>query len=105
MIYEGHKITALRKAKGWSGAKLAREAGIKPPSLWALEHQVTKNPRAETLFRLAAALGVHPREFMRPTKKGDGDLLEILGHLFERLDGRNQQTLLAVARSLLESQK
>lgn len=103
--YDGAKIEALRNAKGWSQAELARRSGIKPPSLWALEHQVTKKPKADTLMRVAAALGVPLREIMKPSKKGAADLAEDVKELFDQLDGRNKQALLAAAKALLDSQK
>lgn len=105
MIYDGGKITLLRKAKGWSMAELARRAALKQPSLWALEHQVTKKPKADTLMRVAAALGVPMREILRPSKKGSVDLLDDLREVFDQLDGRNKQALLAAARALKDSQK
>lgn len=80
-------------------------AGIKQPSLWALEHQVTKKPKADTMLRVAAALGVPLREIMLPGKKGAQDLLDDLQVVFDRLDGRNRQALIAAARALLDSQK
>ena len=104
MIYDGAKIVALRRTKGWSQAELARRALIKQPSLWALEHQLTKKPKADTLMRIATALGVPMRDILRPTKKATADLLDDLSLVFDRLDGRNKQALLAAARSLLDSQ-
>jgi transcriptional regulator with XRE-family HTH domain len=104
MIYDGAKIAALRRAKKWTGAKLAREAGLAQPSLWALEHQVTKKPKADTLIRVAAALGVSYRDITRPTRKGTVDLLDDLSMVFDRLDNSNKAALLAAARALLENQ-
>lgn len=86
-------------------AELARRSGIKPPSLWALEHQVTKKPKADTLMRVAAALGVPLREIMKPSKKDPDDQRADLSELFDQLDGRNKQALLAAAKALLDSQK
>lgn len=103
--YDGEKIAALRKAKGWSGGELARRSGIKPPSLWALEHQLTKKPKADTLMRVAAALGVPLREILKPSKKGPADQADDLTELFDQLDSRNKQALLAAAKALLNSQK
>jgi transcriptional regulator with XRE-family HTH domain len=83
--YDGAKIVTLRRKKGWSQAELARRSGIKQSSLWLIEEQVTKKPKATTLFGIASALGVPVREILRPTKKG--------------------AALIAAARALLESQK
>jgi len=105
MIYDGGKITLLREAKGLSMAELARRSGIKPPSLWALEHQVTKKPKVDTMMRVAAALGVPMREILKASKKPTVDMLADLDELFDQLDGRNKQALLAAAKALLDSQK
>lgn len=105
MIYEGGTITLLRRAKKWSMAELARKAGIAQPSLWALEHQITKKPKADTLLRIATALGVPLREIMKPSKRGSADLLDDLTEVFDQLDGRNKQALIAAARALKDSQK
>lgn len=105
MGYDGAKIVLLRGRKGWSQAELARQSGIKQPSLWALEHQVTKKPRADTLLRVATALGVPLREIMVASKKGKIDLTEDLVEVFTQLDGKNRQALVAAARALLDSQK
>lgn len=103
--YDGGKIEALRKAKGWSMGELARRSGLKPPSLWALEHQMTKKPKADTLMRVAAALGVPLREILKPSKRGTADQAEDLTELFDQLDTRNKQALIAAAKALLDSQK
>ena len=105
MSFDGAKIALLRRAKGWSMGELARRSGIKPPSLWALEHQVTKKPKADTLMRVAAALGVPLREIMKPSKKGAADLIDDLTEVFDQLDSRNKQAMLAAAKALLDSQK
>lgn len=105
VIYDSEKIVLLRRAKGLNQAELARKAGIKQPSLWALEHAVTKKPKAETLMRVATALGVPLREILRPSKKTTVDLLDDLQHIFDRLDSGNKQALIAAARALLDNQK
>lgn len=104
MGYDGSKIASLRIKKGLSMAELARRSGIKPPSLWALEHQVTKKPKADTLIAVANALGVNLREITKG-KKGSEDLVADISDVFERLDNRNKQAILIAARALLDSQK
>src|SRR5262245_14127742 len=105
MSYDGQKIVALRKDKGWSQAELARQARISQPSLHAIEHQVTKHPKADTLIRIAQALGVPLREILKPSKKPTADLLADLTELFEQLDGKNKVVVLAAIKALLDSQK
>ena len=105
MSYDGGKISLLREAKGWSMAELARRARISQPSLWALEHQLTKKPKADTLLSISAALGVQMRELLRPSKATPADQLEEITTIFDRLDSRNRAALIAAARALRESQK
>jgi transcriptional regulator with XRE-family HTH domain len=103
--YDGAKIVALRKAQTWSQAELARQSGLKQPSIWGLEHQLTKKPKADTLMRVANALGVPLREILRPSKRTTADLAEDLIELFNRLDASNKQAVMAAIRALLSSQK
>ena len=58
------EITRLRKAKGWSQERLAREAGISVRTIIRVEQGVS-SPTIPILRKIAEALGVTP-----------GDLLE-----------------------------
>lgn len=51
------RVYALRKARGYTQAKLAAECGLTLQSIWRYEHDGAK-PSADTLPRLARALGV-----------------------------------------------
>jgi len=51
-------LITLRKQKGWSQEKLAQEAGISYNTLIKLERNGIKNPKIETVIKLADALGV-----------------------------------------------
>ena len=51
-------LKKLRKQKGWSQEKLAREAGISYQTLIKIEQGRIKNPKLETLIKLSKALGV-----------------------------------------------
>lgn len=51
-------LKKLRNKKGWSQERLAREAGISYQTLIKIEQNRIKNPRLETLIKLAKALGV-----------------------------------------------
>jgi len=51
-------LPKLRKKKGWSQERLAREAGISYNTLIKIERGGIKNPRLETLIKLAKTLGV-----------------------------------------------
>jgi transcriptional regulator with XRE-family HTH domain len=51
-------LVTLRKQKGWSQEKLAQEAGISYNTLIKLERNGIKNPKIETVIKLADALEV-----------------------------------------------
>jgi len=51
-------LAKIRKQKGWSQEKLAQEAGISYNTLIKIERNGIKNPKIETVIRLAAALGI-----------------------------------------------
>jgi len=51
-------LKELRKQKGWSQERLAREANISYHTLIKLEQNNIKNPKIETVIKLANALGV-----------------------------------------------
>lgn len=51
-------LKKLRNKKGWSQEKLAREAGISYIALVKIERGSIKNPKLQTLIKLARALGV-----------------------------------------------
>ncbi|MEM5782621.1 MAG: helix-turn-helix transcriptional regulator [Candidatus Aenigmatarchaeota archaeon] len=51
-------LKKLRHQKGWSQEKLAKEAGISYQTLIKIERGYIKNPKLETLIKLAKALSV-----------------------------------------------
>ena len=51
-------LKSIRNEKGWSQEKLAREANISYHTVIKIEQSVIKNPRIETVIKLADALGV-----------------------------------------------
>lgn len=52
------KLVKLRKAKGWSQEKLAVESEISYNTIIKIERGGIKNPKIETVMKLAKALGV-----------------------------------------------
>lgn len=51
-------LAKLRKQKGWSQEKLAREAGISYNTLIKIERKGIENPKIETVIKLAKALAI-----------------------------------------------
>jgi transcriptional regulator with XRE-family HTH domain len=57
-------IKKLREERGWSQAKLAKEAAVTDAYIAMLETGVRKNPSLPVLKRLARALGVPVTELL-----------------------------------------
>lgn len=51
-------LVKIRKQKGWSQEKLAVESGISYNTIIKIERGGIKNPKIETVIKLAGALGV-----------------------------------------------
>jgi len=51
-------LVKLRKQKGWSQEKLAVESGISYNTIIKIERGGIKNPKIETVIRLAKALNI-----------------------------------------------
>ena len=81
--------------------ELARRVGISGPSMFAIEHGRTKKIKADTLVRLAAALGVPMQEIIKvePGRGGTEMAVEAL-QLFARLDKTSQEAMLVALRAL-----
>jgi transcriptional regulator with XRE-family HTH domain len=63
-------LVSLRKQRGWSQEKLAQESGISYNTLIKLERKGIKNPKIETVVRLADALGVSLDELVGRERSG-----------------------------------
>jgi transcriptional regulator with XRE-family HTH domain len=62
-------LKKLRNKKGWSQERLAREADISYQTLIKIEQNRIKNPRLETLIKLARALNVSLDKLVGSLKK------------------------------------
>lgn len=51
-------LAKIRKEKGWSQEKLAQEAGVSYNTLIKIERGGIKNPKIETVIKLAKALDI-----------------------------------------------
>ena len=60
----GDKIKELRKEKGLTLDKLAKEAKLSKSYLWELENRESQSPSAEKLSAIADALGVTADYFL-----------------------------------------
>ena len=106
MLYDRDKIIALRLKLGISMNELARRAGIRGPSMHAIERGTVKEIRASTLMGIASALGVRVQDILRvPSSKGKTDLAVEALSTFTELNPSNQQAILAAMLSLAAQQK
>lgn len=55
-------IRAERRRRGWSQLDLALRAGVDTATIGGIERGTIRRPTRRTLERLAAALGLPPRE-------------------------------------------
>lgn len=53
----GERITARRRALGWSQNELARRAEVNHPTLYKIEAEQRQNPSISVVVRIARALG------------------------------------------------
>lgn len=58
----GEVVGRLRSGRMWTQGDLAREAGVSPTTVSGIESGRILRPHFRTIRRLAAALGVDPRE-------------------------------------------
>lgn len=107
MLHDREKIKALRLKAGFSINELARRAGIRGPSMHAIETGKTKNVKASTLVGIALALGVPMQEIIHAKGKGKAarDLQIEAMALFTRLQPDDQTAMLAAMQSLAAKHK
>jgi transcriptional regulator with XRE-family HTH domain len=105
----GRRIKALRLAMGMDQGELAKLAKIAGSTLSDLERGDSKQPRGDTLVKLAAVLKVDQDWLITgeglPVQRVQPNLDESeLLHIYRDLADSNKQALLATARALLGTQ-
>lgn len=103
LVYSPIKITARREELDLNQSELARKAKLSAPTIWALEEGRIKMPKFQTLKSVASALGVPLQAIMADDQPAD--ILEHVLAAATALEPKNRATLLAVAKTLLDSQK
>lgn len=66
-VMDGERIQEMRQSRGLSAQEFAQEAGIAVDAVASVERG--ELVRATTGWRVAWALGVHPREIGRPATR------------------------------------
>lgn len=102
----GSRIVALRTARGMSQPELARQIGIKQPSLHNIETGKTVTLRGATLAGLCRVLNVHPEAILGGGSAPTAGQREAMLHeseiiaIWRSLTPGDQDHLLAIARAL-----
>ena len=86
------KIKQLREGKGFSLGKLAETAEVSKAYLSQLENNVSKQPSAEILFKIASALGTTIADLLdKPVRVRAGDFRQkVPKGLRELIDERGE---------------
>src|SRR5918997_3655758 len=64
MLGTGERLQNIRRLRMWTQARLAREAGVSPPTVSAIETGKIGRPHFGTIGKLALALRVAPEELL-----------------------------------------
>ena len=94
----GKRIIALREEKGWTTNRLANQCGLSQSFVRSVELG-ERGISVETLSLICDSLGLSLRSFFDLPKEGDGRE-EILLRAFRRLEGEQQERLVAFLESL-----
>lgn len=98
----GRRVRALRRAKGWTQERLAKEAGVSRDSLMKLEGGV-REPRPSTVRKVAEALDAGGRELAGVSDLGPGAVLgPPQGYATIRVEGKSWQEFLTEARAAFD---
>lgn len=58
-------LTKYREAQNLSKTELAKRSGLTPRAIEFIEHKVRKNPKIETVQKLAKALGITVNDLIK----------------------------------------
>ena len=94
----GKRIIALREEKGWTTNRLANQCGLSQSFVRSVELG-ERGISVEMLSLICDSLGLSLRSFFDLPKEGDGRE-EILLRAFRRLEGEQQERLVAFLESL-----
>ena len=91
----GERVENLRRLRMWTQARLAREAGVSPTTVSAIETGKIGRPHFGTLDKLAQALRVAPEELLdsREPVEQQGPVPLSLGWARETAEGEFERGL------------
>jgi transcriptional regulator with XRE-family HTH domain len=108
MAEVGERLESIRRLRMWTQVRLAREAGVSPTTVSAIETGKIGRPHFGTLNKLARALDVAPEELQDSRTAMEGPMPLSMGWArnseeseFERgLDGASLASLDSLSREL-----
>jgi transcriptional regulator with XRE-family HTH domain len=91
----GERVQDVRRLRMWTQVRLAREAGVSPTTVSAIESGKIGRPHFGTIGKLAGALGVAPEELLgsRESVEQQGPVPLSLGWARETGDGEFEHGL------------
>ena len=97
------KINQLRKERGWSLFKLAKEAGIYPTTVYNWFNSVNATPTREKIDDLCAAFGISTASFYADVDAGDltAEELELL-EAFRKIPDKKKGVAIATLKAMCE---
>lgn len=97
------KIDKLRKQRGWSKSRLARELGISATSVYNWYNERNCSPSRETLEDICLVFGVSIAEFYTNVETDNLSEKEIsLLELFRKIPDTKKDNALAMLKMLIE---
>jgi transcriptional regulator with XRE-family HTH domain len=101
----GERVQNIRRLRMWTQARLAKEAGVSPTTLSAIETGKIERPHFGTIGKLARALDVAPEELLGSREAGEqqGPAPLSLGWARESGDGEFEQGLEGASLKSLDS--
>ena|SRR5215210_1481365 len=113
MADTSERLVRIRRLRMWTQARLAREAGVSPTTVSAIETRKIGRPHFGTLGKLARALGVAPEELLgsraameAPARLSMGWARDSGESDFERgLEGASLESLDSLSRELEAEQE
>jgi transcriptional regulator with XRE-family HTH domain len=101
----GERVQNVRRLRMWTQARLAREAGVSPTTVSAIETSKIGRPHFGTIDKLALALRVEPEELLgsREASEQQGPVPLSLGWARETGDGEFESGLENASLKSLDS--
>src|SRR5215210_8885150 len=105
MANVGERLESIRRLRMWTQVRLAKEAGVSPTTVSAIESGKIGRPHFGTIGKLARALDVAPEELLGSREAGEqqGPVPLSLGWARESGDGEFEQGLEGASLKSLDS--